>query len=74
MIFCAAACGIGAVAAAPVPAETTSSLDEVVVTAKSLEEELPQQLSLYGTHLDTITATKIQNGGYIDVAGKCIGG
>jgi outer membrane cobalamin receptor len=69
VIVCAAACGIGAVAAGPVPAQTTSSLDEVVVTAKSLEEELPQQLSLYGAHLDTITAAKIQNGGYIDVAG-----
>jgi vitamin B12 transporter len=33
-----------------------------------LEEDLPQQLSPYGTHLDTISATKIQNGGYIDVA------
>ena len=51
------------------PAQSESSLDEVVVTAKSLEEELPQQLSQYGTHLDTVTAAKIQNGGYIDVAG-----
>ena len=30
---------------------------------------MPQQLSQYGTHLDTITAAKIQNGGYLDVAG-----
>ncbi len=49
-------------------AQTTSSLEEVVVTAKSLEEELPQQLSLYGAHLDTISAAQIQNGGYLDVA------
>src|SRR5258708_22755730 len=49
--------------------QSASPLDEVVVTAKSLEEELPQQLSQYGTHLDTISAAKIQNGGYIDVAG-----
>ena len=41
----------------------------VVVTAKSLEDELPQQLSEYGAHLDTVTAAQIQNGGYIDVAG-----
>jgi outer membrane cobalamin receptor len=50
-------------------AQTESPLDEVVVTAKSLEDELPQQLSLYGAHLDTVTAAQIQNGGYIDVAG-----
>jgi vitamin B12 transporter len=49
--------------------QSASPLDEVVVTAKSLEEELPQQLAQYGTHLDTISAAKIQNGGYIDVAG-----
>jgi outer membrane cobalamin receptor len=49
-------------------AQSTSSLDEIVVTAKSLEENLPQQLSQYGTHLDTISAAQIQDGGYIDVA------
>ena len=48
--------------------QSTSPLDEIVVTAKSLEENLPQQLSQYGTHLDTISAAQIQNGGYIDVA------
>jgi vitamin B12 transporter len=50
-------------------AETTSGLDEVVVTAKSLEDDLPQQLSRYGTRVDTISAAKIQKGGYLDVAG-----
>jgi outer membrane cobalamin receptor len=50
-------------------AETTSGLDEVVVTAKSLEDDLPQQLSRYGTRVDTISAARIQNGGYLDVAG-----
>src|SRR3984957_10746326 len=49
-------------------AQAASSLDEIVVTAKSLEENLPQQLSQYGTHLDTISAAQIQDGGYIDVA------
>jgi vitamin B12 transporter len=49
-------------------AQSASSLDEIVVTAKSLEENLPQQLSQYGTHVDTISAAQIQNGGYIDVA------
>jgi outer membrane cobalamin receptor len=49
-------------------AQSTSSLDEIVVTAKSLEENLPQQLSQYGTHVDAISAAQIQDGGYIDVA------
>ena len=53
----------------PAQAQIASSLDEVVVTAKSLEEDLPQQLSRYGTRVDTISAAKIQNGGYLDVAG-----
>jgi hypothetical protein len=38
------------------------------VTAKTLGEELPQQLSQYGAHLDVVSAAQIQNGGYIDVA------
>jgi outer membrane cobalamin receptor len=50
-------------------AQADSPLAEVVVTAKSLEDDLPQQLARYGTRVDTITAAKIQNGGYIDVAG-----
>src|SRR5580698_3602748 len=55
-------------AAQTAAAQTAASLDEIVVTAKSLEENLPQQLSQYGTHVDTISAAQIQNGGYIDVA------
>src|SRR5882762_9676767 len=64
-----AACGWAAICATCAQAQTASSLDEVVVTAKSLEEELPQQLAMYGTRVDTISAAKIQNGGYLDVAG-----
>ncbi len=64
-----AACGWAAIVATCAQAQSASSLDEVVVTAKSLEEELPQQLALYGTRVDTISAAKIQNGGYLDVAG-----
>jgi outer membrane cobalamin receptor len=58
-----------AASAAHAQASADSSLEEVVVTAKSLEEQLPRQLAVNGTHLDTITAAQIQNGGYIDVAG-----
>jgi len=63
-----AACGLAALCAICAQAQSTS-LDEVVVTAKSLEDELPQQLSQYGTRVDTISAARIQNGGYLDVAG-----
>src|SRR6202046_4568518 len=63
------ACGSAAVSAVPAKAQTTSDLEEIVVTAKSLEEGLPQELSQYGAHLETVTAAQIQNGGYIDVAG-----
>jgi outer membrane cobalamin receptor len=69
--FTAAAIGVCILCAATpsvTGAQTASSLDEIVVTAKSLEENLPQQLSQYGTHLDTISAAQIQDGGYIDVA------
>jgi outer membrane cobalamin receptor len=64
-----AACGWAAICATCAQAENTAPLDEVVVTARSLEDELPQQLSQYGTRVDTISAAKIQNGGYLDVAG-----
>src|SRR5580698_9413716 len=50
-------------------AQADPSLEEVVVTAKSLEDELPQQLSHYGTRVDVISAAEIKNGGYLDVAG-----
>jgi vitamin B12 transporter len=44
-----------------------AQLQEVVVTAKSLETELPQQLAQDGTRLDTVSAAQILTGGYIDV-------
>jgi len=42
-------------------------LQEVIVTAKSIENELPQELSQYGTRVDTVSAGQILSGGYIDV-------
>jgi outer membrane cobalamin receptor len=68
IIYFSTACWLGVGWAAPALSQTDSSLEEVVVTARSLEEELPQQLSQYGTHVDVISAAQIQNGGYIDVA------
>jgi len=43
-------------------------LQEVLVTARGIEPELPQQLALYGTRVDTVSAAQIKNGGYIDVS------
>ncbi|HEX3914405.1 MAG TPA: TonB-dependent receptor [Steroidobacteraceae bacterium] len=63
------ACAWAACWAQPAHAQIADSLDYVVVTARSLEDELPQQLAAYGTRVDTISAAKIRNGGYLDVAG-----
>ncbi len=53
--------------AAGTTSEGTGQLEEVVVTAKSIENELPQQLSQYGTRVDTVSANQILSGGYVDV-------
>jgi vitamin B12 transporter len=63
------ACGVIGLAAAPAWSDQNpSSLQEVVVSAKRLEEEIPQELAKYGTRVDTITPTQILDGGYTDVA------
>jgi vitamin B12 transporter len=46
----------------------SDTLEAVTVTAKHLEETLPQQLAAYGTRVDTVTAEDIKNGAFIDVA------
>jgi outer membrane cobalamin receptor len=68
MIHFSIACALGVAWAAPAISQTDTSLEEIVITAKSLEEKLPQELSEYGTHVDVISSTQIVNGGYIDVA------
>jgi outer membrane cobalamin receptor len=69
-IICAAvALSAAAIFGNSARAQTDPSLEEVVVTAKGLEDELPQQLSHYGTRVDVISAAEIKNGGYLDVAG-----
>ncbi len=45
-----------------------SDLEEVTVSAKRLEEEIPQELEKYGTRVDAITTAQIVDGGYTDVA------
>jgi outer membrane cobalamin receptor len=64
----AGACWITVMAVGSALGQSDSSLEEVVVSAKRLEEEIPQQLAQYGTHVDVITAAQIKNGGYVDVA------
>jgi outer membrane cobalamin receptor len=69
-IICAAvAFGAAASFQNSAQAQADSSLEEVVISAKSLEDELPQQLSRYGTRVDVISAADLKNGGYLDVAG-----
>jgi outer membrane cobalamin receptor len=45
-----------------------TSLEEITVSSKRLEEEIPQELEKYGTRVDTITTAQITDGGYTDVA------
>src|SRR5580692_2128074 len=63
------ACGLcaGASAADTVATPADTDLQEVIVTGR-LEEDLPIDLQKYGTRVDTVTATQIRNGGFIDVA------
>jgi vitamin B12 transporter len=67
LTLAAALAALAALSAKPAAAQSPPSLQEVVVTA-SLEEEIPQQLAAYGTHIDTVTAEQIQTGGFIDVS------
>jgi outer membrane cobalamin receptor len=61
LLLCAATGG--ALAASPA---TDSDLDEVTVTGR-LEETLPQELSHYGSRVETISADQVQRGGYNDI-------
>ena len=58
----------GASAAEAVAASADADLQQEVVVTGHLEEDLPLDLEKTGTRVDTITATQIRNGGYIDVA------
>ena len=41
--------------------------DEVLVTARSIEETLPQELARYGNRVHTISAQQLEDGGFDDV-------
>jgi outer membrane cobalamin receptor len=49
-------------------AQEQAGLDEVLVTAKRLEETLPEVIAKFGTRVDTITREEVQNGSYSDTA------
>jgi outer membrane cobalamin receptor len=66
MLQVLAACFFGSIALSA--AADDQSLEQVTVTAKRLEEELPQELAKYGTRVEVITAAEIKNLGSVDVA------
>ncbi len=49
-------------------AQGSDQLPLVTVTAKRLEEELPQILAAQGVRVDTLSAAAIAKGGYVDIA------
>ncbi|MET0795635.1 MAG: TonB-dependent receptor, partial [Polyangiaceae bacterium] len=54
--------------AANADATPAPQLDPVVVTAKSLDDSIPGQLSRYGVRVNQVSSEQIQNAGYVDVA------
>jgi outer membrane cobalamin receptor len=49
-------------------AQTSTSVEGVVVTARTLEDTLPEQLAETGVKVDVIQSQAIRNGGYPDIA------
>jgi outer membrane cobalamin receptor len=62
--------GLSVLAGSAFAVEATDSgeVESVLVTAKRLEETLPEQLSRIGMRLDVVTQEDIKMGGYLDVA------
>lgn len=55
-------------AAAAEASPPATPLSPVVVSAPSIDDTLPAQLARYGTGVRQVSAERIQNGGYVDVA------
>ncbi|NQE60623.1 TonB-dependent siderophore receptor [Caulobacter sp. RHG1] len=55
---------LGAHAAEQIPAST--EVDGIQITARSLEETLPLELSRYGSDVAIITARQVKDGGFVD--------
>ena len=67
-LICATALGTSVSAWAQTTPVNAGGVEEVVVSAKKLEEEIPQELAKYGTRVEVITADQISRGGYLDAA------
>jgi vitamin B12 transporter len=69
MAGAAALCSLTAIHAhAQTPARPATAVEEVQVTARTLEDTLPEQLSQTGVKVEVIQSQAIRNGGYVDVA------
>jgi vitamin B12 transporter len=69
MAGAAALCSLTAIHAhAQTPAGPATAVEEVQVTARTLEDTLPEQLSQTGVKVEVIQSQAIRNGGYVDVA------
>lgn len=55
-------------ASASVNAAEPPDVEEVRITAKRLEDSLPQQLAQFGTRVSTVEREQVTNGSYVDVA------
>jgi outer membrane cobalamin receptor len=66
-IILLAATALSALAAGAAQAQT--GVSEVKVTARTLEDTLPEQLAQTGVKVDVIAGQAVRNGGYADVAG-----
>lgn len=62
----AGACAASIPALAHAEADPAPTVDQVVITAKSLEETLPQELSRYGSDVAIVTAAQIKDAGFVD--------
>ncbi|MBU1376979.1 MAG: TonB-dependent receptor [Alphaproteobacteria bacterium] len=59
---------LGAMAGAAQAADGAAEVDELVVTGARLDETLPQELSRYGSDLETITGETVRRNAYVDVS------
>ena len=61
------AIGVACGAHAQSPAQTSTPVETLQVTARNLEDTLPEQLAQTGVKVDLISGQAIRNGGYVDI-------
>lgn len=47
---------------------SADTLEEILVTARTIEDSLPTELARYGHDVDVVTAPQIESAGYVDVS------